>query len=342
VIEQSGDMTAAFSSALESASTPVADASPASTPTTDPTPTETTPAAAIAQPEGQEQPPASVSTEPDKTEGEPPKWRWQDILANARETSAKEAEARVRQEIEQRYAGLQDFASIAQQERQGLLVWRAALNGDQNAIAQIKAHPEARAALQQLLGEQAATQADVEPEADLQAADGTLVYSAQQQKKWQDWNSRQLTQKLTQQFTQQFSPLQRLAQQQQQREEAERKQAEHEQWATDVFAPIKRLPFFEELKPEIAKALAASTDQKLDANGLRNFVWDTYATLHAAKLDSQSKQSESKVLANLQQRVVAGSVSPSSTGATSAPKRFQSGQQGFEDALRHFSAVEAR
>jgi hypothetical protein len=312
----SNTTTPAPTSMAEAFASVDAAASSAATPTTDAQTSEPTPAAAIAQPEAETQPADSASTE---TTGEPPKWRWQDILANARETSAKEAEARLRQEIEQQYGWAKEFQ---QDELQGVVTWARALKSDPvAALKHLQATLEADARYAAALKPQ---QADSEPEPDLQAPDGTLVYSAPQQKKRDEWLMRQLKQQLSQEF----QPLRETADQLKAREQADRQKAEQMRWAADVFAPIKRMPYFEEVKADLAKALSEQANS-LTAEQLREFVWDTYATLHKAKLESKAKQSESQVLANLQQRAVAATANPAAASATT-PKRPRTMAEALE------------
>jgi hypothetical protein len=145
------------------------EASPASAPAPESTPTESTPAAATAQPVEPTPAPVPVSADAPETEpGTPPKWRWQDILANARETATKEAEARIRQEYDSK---VRPFEGVDPSELAGYRVMQAALAGNPQAIAQIKQNPEALHALRSIVAEQQAA-ADPEPEADLQTPDG--------------------------------------------------------------------------------------------------------------------------------------------------------------------------
>jgi hypothetical protein len=275
--------------------------------------------------------PEIASTDGQPTPGEPPKWRWQDILANARETSAKEAEARARQEMEQQYAALKPFAGMTPEEVQGLRVWQAALSGDAQALAHIKANQQASAWLRSQFAEQQAAQPEAEPEPDLQTADGTPVYSAPQLRKWQAWQGKQIEQQLSEKF----KPLETLVQTQKQREAEERQAAENERWASDAIGPLKRLPFYEEFRPEIAKALQTAATKTTPASALRELVYDTYATLLTAKQEALSKTSETTALAQAQTRAVAATTNP----AAASPATPRSTLGDARAALEHAYAA---
>ncbi len=321
-------MTGAFAAALSSASS--GDASPASAPETTTAPAETSAPAAIEQAAPATSEPESVSpeTEPAKP-GEPPRWRWQDILANARETSAREAEQRVRQELEQQYSAAQPFVGMSQEEVQGLQIWRAALAGHPQALQMIRSNPQV---MQRLQGWFSPEPVDVEPQADLQTADGTPVYSAAKQAEREAW----LTKQIKQQLAQEFAPLQEVVQTQQQYRQFVQQQEHMQRWAADALMPVSRMPHFQETKPAIIEALR-NAPPNASAQQLRELVYDTYA--HA--LTARNQQSESQVLTNLQQRAVAGTVNPSAAGAAT-PRKFAANAGGFAAALEHFAGGGSR
>jgi hypothetical protein len=319
-------MTAAFSDALSAA--PAATASPAVTPTIESPAAETPAPAATTQAAAATETPVPVTTETTEAPppaGEPPKWRWQDILANARETATKEAEARIRQDVERQYDGLKDFAQIDATERAGLLVWQRALSGDPQALARIKASPEAMQAIQRLVAQEAP---DTEPEPDLQAPDGTLVYSAAKQREWREWNNRQLEQR----FDARLKPLQTVAETFQQRESQARAFTE----VGSILTEFRADPDFKaneaDVKAEIGKDARLTALADRDPKAALEIA---FARVYRAKvLPAKQKTSEADVLANLQQRAVAGTVNPSAA-TSSTPKKFQ----GFGEALQHFSAT---
>lgn len=307
-----GDASAALAMADSSLATPVTE-----------TPAASDAPAATQQAQTTDPAQAPVSTEAQgETKGEPPKWRWQDILANARETSAKETEARVRQEVESQYSGLKDFSSIDANERAGLLVWRAALNGDPQAIHRLRSNPQVAQAIQGLFQQQTTTAAaDPEPEADLQAGDGTLVYSAARQREWREWNDRQLTAKLTKTFEEKLQPFQTVAQTFQQQQA----QATFTTNVSSVLAKMKAAdPAFETHQADVAKTLQSdprllamalgSDTQAPDVETALELAW---GRVHRSKVvPARESQSEANVLAKLQQQAVAGTVSPAAASAS--------------------------
>jgi hypothetical protein len=335
----SGDMTAAFSAALESAeATPAAESSPDSTPALDTTtqaPQGEATAAATAQPETATTEPVTATAE-EQPKGEPPAWRWQDILKNAREESAKEATARAKQEIEQQYSGLKDFSHFSADERAGLLVWNRALRGDPEALAQVeRVNPALAAALSGKAQAIQPTEPEQEPEPDaaIQMADGSTVpvFTSEGMKRREAWLQKQLESS----FAEKFKPVLTTADKLQRQEEAEARQQQSMRWAQQVLNPIKRLPYFEEFKPGIQKALAELPTEF--SGNLEDVVVDVYAKLHTAKLDQLTQQGNSKAVAELQQRAVAGTTNPN-TASTGSPKKFQPGVEGFKDALAHFGS----
>jgi hypothetical protein len=313
----------------------LADSSSAAPATTTEAPSSST-AAATVQPEATD--PAQESGQT-KAKGEPPAWRWQDLLENARKTSAEEAAARVRQEVEQQYAGLSDFAQLGPTERAGLALWHRALNGDPAARAEVasraQANPQLAQALQGLIAQPQAPAANAEPEPDLQAPDGTLVFSAPQLKKWQQWNHQQITS----QFQKELQPLQAVAQSFQQGQAASA-------YTTTVASVIASMtaadPVFAEHKADVSKALTADPRLMTLALGDEQTKADPAMALEIAwnrvyrskVLPATQKQSEAQVLTTLQQRAVAATTNPAT--ATSATPRSTLGDA--RASLEHASA----
>lgn len=312
-------MADAFSqvSTASSADTPETDATPAVSADAAPTqpPAETTPA----------QDPAEASEKP--AGGEPPKWRWQDILANARETAAAEAKAAARQELEQQYSGLQDFASLSADERRGLVIWNRAMQGDPSALAQVeRVNPSLAAAISGKTAQTQTAEPDAEPQPDaaIRLEDGSTVpvFTPEGMKKWQQWNHAHLKSTLTQEF----QPLMSLAEQQRQHEAQQRAAEETTRWAASVFAPLQRMPHFAEFKPELQKAIASMPPT---VTNLEEYVYDAYANLLQAKTSSLTKAGETQALATMQQRAVAGTSNPAAA-ATATPRRPRSMSEAMQ------------
>jgi hypothetical protein len=361
-------MTVAFEEAL-TASEPDQDTSPVSDPTPEsPTsasealpatesvetpasaevPTETD-AAPTPQPESTDSQVVSASTEADTPAtpatqeeppaGEPPEWRWQDILSNARDTTAKETETRVRQEMESQYAWAKDLTQASDGERQNLLSWYQVLNTDPvTALSQlsqaIAANPELKARLDATQGTAQAVPETPEPQADLQNADGTLVYSADKLKEWQGWTQQRLSQRLNQQFEERLAPLQRAAS----HAESQRIQTtalNEAQGAIDTFREdADFMAHTADIKTTIEQdaRLAALADH--DPRAALDVAW---ARVYRAKvLPKKLQGNEAEVLEKLQRKATAGSVNPNAPTAIT-PQRFRSDEAGFAEALAHFN-----
>lgn len=337
------DNTAPASATSTQPTTTIGDASAAlaladsslATPTETSTPASTTPADATVQPQTATPTPESVSTD---SKGEPPKWRWQDILENARKTSAEEAEKRVRQETEQRYQWAKD---IADHERNGLLVWRAAMNGDPQALAQIRANPQAVQWIKGLVQSEQPQQPqhDPEPEPDfvlpVRDAQGNIVgerpiYSAEQMAKREAWMKRNLLADVQKQI----APLQQVAQTFQQREQ----QAVYTTTVSSVLAKMKSAdPQFEKHMPDVAAAIQA--DGRLSDLAMTDpetAIEVAYGRVYRSKvMPGQQAQTEADVLAKLKQQAVAGTVNPGAA-APSTPKQTLGDARA---ALAHATSV---
>lgn len=278
------------------------------TPEVQPSATDSTPVEAITPPAVEASIPESVSEKP---KGEPPAWRWQDILENTRKSTREEAEARVRQEVESQYQWAKD---VADHERDGLLTWRAAMNGDPQAVAHIKANPQALAWLKGLVTEPPQAAPDPMPDPDLQSQDGTLVYSATQMKALREWDQRQLTSTLTKSFDERLKPFEGVAKTFQQREAHAKAFTE----VGSVLAEFRADPDFKtheaDVKAELAKdsRLAELADRDVKAA-----LEIAYARVWKAKvLPGQQKKAEGETLAQLQQRAVAGTLNPANAAPT--------------------------
>lgn len=334
-MQQSGDMTSAFESALASAETSaVADTSPVSTPTPDSSTSVAAPAADAAaapttQPEAQSSEAGPVSAEAEKPKGEPPAWRWQDILENTRKSVADETAARVTQEYESRVATYEN-------ERRGYEVLTAALQGDAQALAMVaQADPSLAARLRgQAQETPSGPEPEPQPDAAIQLPDGRQVpvFTPEGMKAWQQWNQKTTLAAMKQEF----QPLMATTERLKAAEQAAEQQAQTQRWAASVLAPVQRLPHFAEFKPQILKAI-----QELPATHagpLEEVVYDAYSRLFAAKLEQIPKDAEAKALASLQQRAVAGTTNPGAPTATT-PGRFKTGEAGFAAALAHFAGA---
>jgi len=331
MVEQHDDMTRAFVDALESPAedAPQAESSPAVTDATPDeaaetsapdAPVEDTTADATVQPVSEERAEDSVTTT-ETPKGEPPRERWDAILNNQRKAAADEA----RKQVEEQYAWARD---IPDHERQALLgLYQGLRTNPQDTIQRLtQAH---RASVP------SSPPPDPEPQPDLEnKADGSLVYSAPQQKKWAAWRERQFERRLSQQLYQQVAPIQRSVQQ------YEAQQAEARMGHL-VSSLEQVLPGFKERRQEVAKIIQG--DQQLYAlSGVspREAVEVAYGRLMRQSSPERDKalreQITAEVVASFQQKAAAGSSNPAQPNV-STPKKFKGGARGFEQALEHFS-----
>jgi len=329
-----GDASAALAWADSSTASPVTE-----TPTAIAAPDATTPA----QSTDPAQVPVSTDTS-EKPQGEPPEWRWQDIKESLRKKTAEETEARVRQEVEQQYQWAKDFSSIDANERAGLLVWRAALNGDPQAIARIRSNPQALSAIQSLAAQQQQRQAesqDTEPEPDFELpvkdANGNTVgtrpiYSAERQAQREAWLKKQWMSEIRKEI----APLQQTAQELAQEKATATYSATTNQIVTALQAAD---PKFKAHMPDVWRVIDADpmlTQLALSPKTAAIAIKYAWSEVRRDKvLPAEQQQTEAQVLTKLQQQAVAGAANPAAASA-SVPKQTIGDAYA---ALAHAAAV---
>ena len=294
--------------------------------------TTSDPAAATATTSPETPDPTQVpGTETETPKGEPPKWRWQDILSNARESAAKETEARVRQEVETQYAGVKDFATLDANERAGLLVLHRAMAGDVQSREMVA---QAQPQLAQSLGWVNAPPSpadDPMPEADLQAQDGTLVYSAAQQAKKDDWLVRKLTTQITgdlrKEFDSRFKPVNDVLTAHENAKAHHTVSSALTKFRADADFTTHEKDVLETLKKDAWLWDLADTDPERALDIAYSRVYRS--VIVPAREQSLKATSEASVLTNLQSRAVSGTTNPATT-ATSTPRKPRSMAEAFE------------
>lgn len=158
------------------------------------------------------------------------------------------------------------------------------------------------------------------PEPDLQAQDGTLVYSAAQGQKLREWDRRQLMA----QVSQQMQPLQQFAAKQQADAMRAEIKANADSWAQSTYAQWKQKPHFEDHKQQIAQLMQANPQMG---------VADAYAEVLVTQvLPKLSATERSSVVAAMQSKAAAGTMDPS-RGPAQGPPKFK----GFGDAYLHLA-----
>jgi hypothetical protein len=184
-------------------------------------------------------------------------------LENARTKERESVLQQVQAELEPIKPMLPVAQAIAQDVQTGTL---DGLNQLLNEYAQ---HPILGQQLKSMLGrmlnkartqQQPQAQPDPEPEADLQTADGALVYSAQQLAKREQW----LTRQWQRQMEQQIAPFKQLTERVQKAEQIQQQRTEAHSRASQWLEHWSKQPHFTEHKSEIAKAQAEFFQQGHD------------------------------------------------------------------------------
>lgn len=266
------------------------------------------PAAAIAQPQ--------TPAQPSGAKGEPPRERWDSILENARTKAREETLAAHKDHLEVVRRLQEDFpGTLAQLLEEGSIDPRFSEQLTSRAAAILAARNKT-------------VKADIEPEADLQTADGALVYSADQLRKWHQWNATQTEKKLSAQF----APLQQL----QQRFEQHQQQVQMAQEAASVAeergATWKSMPFFADHKDAIlsrqaelyaeAHAAAQRGERRFDPV---NTPWEALQRAYAEVVSTQAlpqfQSQQTNTLVAQAARKRAGSSSDPAATAPAQPRR---------------------
>lgn len=227
VADSPATLDTVLDTAFDSPSDPAAGSEPSEPPSSVPEP-----AAATAQPQ--------TPTDPSGVKGEPPRERWDSILENARKKAREDT-----------LAAHKDHLEIVQRLQADLPGTLAQLLEEASGDPRFSEQMTSRAAAILAARTQAA-KANAEPEPDLQTADGALVYSADQLRKWHQWNQTQTEQKLTAQF----APLQQLQQRLEQHQQAQAVIKEVAGVTEKRGAMWKAMPHFTEHQPAIIKRQA--------------------------------------------------------------------------------------
>lgn len=285
------------------------DAPPASTPTTDGTLAANASADATAPPATD----APADGSPQQM-GEPPKERWNDILANARTKAAEEALAPVAwaRDIPQ-----QEFQQIQQLAR---TLSANPIEGLQQLIAEVRKDPRYDAELKSLAAralshgrQQAADNA--EPEFLLPQADGSIAFDPNAFAQWKQWNQRQLLAAMNQEL----QPLKQSHEQQQQAAAAAQEQQRIDHFASSEFAEMQTWQGMDspEAHAAVANEMAAMRINPSDPNEVRlaaRIAWQKVI------VPTLSKKAEATMLDSLKRNAAAASSINPGSAAASTPK----------------------
>lgn len=276
----------------------------------------------VEQPVAATQPPQEQANQ-SGVKGEPPRERWDTILANARTKAREEALAEHREHLEVVAELKRDFpGTLARLLEEGA--------GDPrfNEIVTAKAAALLNAQKQQ-------AKANQEPEPDLQTADGALVYSADQLRKWHQWNARQNEAKLTEQF----KPLQQLQEQFVQHQQTQALTQEAISIAEKRGAQWKNMPHFSDHKDAI---LARQQQLYSEAHGQpgfdpKNGPWELMLQAYSEIVTTQalpklqSQQTESLVASA--QRKRAASTSDPGASLPAQPRKPRTVDEALDQAF---------
>jgi hypothetical protein len=320
-VEASPTLDSVFDSAVAELST--------ETPQPESTPQATDSAGA---PTTQVQPPEAQTPEQPQETTEPvgpiPLERHKAALENARTKERESVFQQVQQELEPIKPMLPLAQAIAQDVQNG------SIDGLNNLLAEYAQHPVLGAQLRSMLGRalskmrgaQPPQQTDPEPEADLQTADGALVYSAQQLAKREAW----LTRQWQKQMEQQLAPFKQFTEKAQKAEEFQQQQQQAQQRASRWLEHWSKQPHFTEHKAEIAKAQAEFFQQGHDTQTALGLAYaKVVQEVVLPKLQSQSQQS---LVQQAGQKLAASAHNPAAS-APSQPRKPKSVDEAFDMAM---------
>lgn len=302
-------------SVLDTAFTPSAEGSESSDPPTSEKPTQEATADTTVQPQAQ--------TETAKGAQAPPAEKWEGILANARTKAREDALAEHRDHLEVVQALKTDFpGTLARLLDEGAIDPRFSEALTAKAAAILSARKQD-------------AKANTEPEPDLQTADGALVYSADQLRKWHQWNQKQTTAQLTEQF----EPLLELKQQIEQHRQAQQDTQRAVSIAEKRGGSWKTMPFFAEHKDAILtrqqaiyEARKGSADfDPVDTpwQALQQAYSEVISTQALPKL--QSQQTDNLVAVAARKR--AGSSSDPAASAPAQPRKPRTPDEALDQVF---------
>lgn len=298
--------------------------------------------------------PAPASTEPAATEpaAEPvtaqatPEKKHEPFVPYERFNEVNES----KKLLETQLKDLEWAATLSPQDRQHLFDIRQALaTNPAEFIAQAWQHlendpkhaPALKSQAARLLASRQQAQqpaAEPEPEFMVDLGDGRIQFDPRGLAQWKDWTTKQIAATLETQFAQKFQPLTTTAEKLAQLEQQAQLQQQSQQWAASVTKPLEKLPYFEEFKPELGKALNALPATATDAE-MQAAIYETYTRLHTAKLDTLTKQGQANAMAQLQQRAVSGTGNSASATTATPPSTLGDARAALEAANRQLGVA---
>ena len=268
---------------------------------------------------------APVTTDAQATQGisgEPPKERWDSILANTRDKTRAEVEA----EFKQKYG----WADQLETNPVEFYEW---------LDSQLAAHPEHgprilalhAKALQSRRGRSAEPPEEPVPDVPIVDANGNQTgqtYSAAQLKKWQEWNWQQQQHALDERF----GPLEKLNKRVEEAEQHAQVQQQATEHTKATLESLRADPFFTKHEAAIKAEFAAHEDygDNIHAAYVRVLTRDVLPTL------SQTGQRE--LLDSLNSKAAGTTVNPGGTTTTQRPSfKKKDGSPDWDAAFEWFS-----
>jgi hypothetical protein len=284
------------------------------------------------QPVAATQLPPDPATTTDAVKGEPPKERWDSILANARTKAREEA-------LAEHKNALEIFKSLQSDLPGTLTQMLEEAAGDQRFSDQITAKA---AAILNARKAQAKADSEPQPDAVMRYEDGTQepTYTPAQQRKWAEWNSRQMKSGLLNDL----KPLLEMKEQIDAHRETQRVTQEAVSVAEKRGATWKSMPFFEDHKGAILerqKALFADASQQPGFDAV-NGPWELLQQAYAEVVQTQalpklqSQQTDSLVAQAARKR--AGSSSDPAASAPAQPRKPRTVDEALDQVYSNVSA----
>lgn len=281
-------------------------------------PASTPAPATAAQPEQ-----AQPETPPPPSPGEPPKERWDSILKNARE---KEREA-VLQHVVQQYGEPLRVVEALKSDPVGTVVQlMSELQADPRFAQQMASH--AARTLRAARG--AADPMSDEPQPDIDAGNGVLLYSAQQQAKREAWVRAQLQRDMQNEWQQMLAPIQQDFAKRREQEERAAVQEQAMSKATSRLKAWTDRPHFKDHAKDIRAKQAEYYAAGMD-------TWDALAAAYADVLTTtvvpaQQATREQQMVAQAAQKLRAATANPSAT-APAASRKARDLDDAFDLAI---------
>jgi hypothetical protein len=184
-------------------------------------------------------------------------------------------------------------------------------------------------ALSQMRGQK--PQVEEEPQADLQTADGELVYSAKQAAKREQW----LMSRMKQDFSKEFAPLQDIVRERKQQQQVRQQSEQWVQRSTPLAEELTQMPGFQEHKTDILKRQAELWQQNPQTDPLKlafRAYRDVVPQRQQAQQEKLQQSTQQSLVAQAAAKVRASTDNPAAS-APAQPRRPKSVDDAFDMAI---------